>query len=50
MSGSMGPPRERAPTSGKVVLEEDAYANAIEAIVERDFFPALPKLKNKLEW
>lgn len=26
------------------------YAEAIEAIVERDFFPHLPKLQNQLEW
>lgn len=26
------------------------YADAIEAIVERDFFPHLPKLQNQLEW
>jgi protein DGCR14 len=32
------------------VLEEDTYAEAIEAIVERDFFPHLPKLQNQLEW
>lgn len=34
----------------KQVLEEDVYAGAIEAIVERDFFPHLPKLQNQLEW
>lgn len=34
----------------KQVLEEDVYAEAIEAIVERDFFPHLPKLQNQLEW
>jgi hypothetical protein len=48
--GPMGPPQARAPTSGKVVLAEDSYTDAIEAIVERDFFPAIPKLRNKLEW
>jgi protein DGCR14 len=34
----------------KQVLVEDVYAEAIEAIVERDFFPHLPKLQNQLEW
>jgi protein DGCR14 len=34
----------------KQVLEEDVYAEAIEAIVERDFFPHLPKLQNQLDW
>lgn len=32
------------------MLEEDVYAGAIESIVERDFFPHLPKLQNQLEW
>jgi protein DGCR14 len=32
------------------VLEEDVYAEAIEAIVERDFFPHISKLQNQLDW
>jgi len=54
---SMQPPPPRlegpggiAPTSKKRVLTEDEYTEVVEAIIERDFFPALPKLRNKLEW
>ena len=32
------------------VLDEDEWTSQIEAIIERDFFPDLPKLQNKLEW
>eukprot|EP00879_Flechtneria_rotunda_P003851 GHRR01004091.1.p1 GENE.GHRR01004091.1~~GHRR01004091.1.p1 ORF type:complete len:577 (+),score=239.95 GHRR01004091.1:317-2047(+) len=45
----MPPPAPR-PGKRKVVLEEDVYAGAIEAVVERDFFPHIPKLQNQLEW
>ncbi|XP_058070706.1 uncharacterized protein LOC131219529 [Magnolia sinica] len=40
-------PRKR-PTSS--VLDEDTYVAAIEKIVERDFFPDLPKLRDRLDW
>jgi protein DGCR14 len=46
---SMPPPAPRPPKR-KVVLEEDAYSEAIEAIIERDFFPDVPKMQNQLEW
>jgi protein DGCR14 len=46
----MLPPPPRAPKRKKVVLEEDEYVSRLEAILERDFFPELSKLKNKLEW
>ncbi|KAF8069537.1 Ess2 [Scenedesmus sp. PABB004] len=49
MAGMMPPPPSR-PGKRRVVLEEDQFAGAIEAIVERDFFPQLPKLQNQLEW
>ncbi|KAK9802041.1 hypothetical protein WJX73_005229 [Symbiochloris irregularis] len=32
------------------VLDEDEWTRQIESIIERDFFPDLPKLQNKLEW
>ena len=32
------------------VLDEDEWTMQIEAIVERDYFPDLPKLKDRLEW
>ena len=32
------------------MLEEDEYTDRIEAIIQRDFFPDLPKLQNKLDW
>ncbi|XP_008796613.1 splicing factor ESS-2 homolog [Phoenix dactylifera] len=32
------------------VLDEDAYVAAIEKIIERDFFPDIPKLRDRLDW
>ncbi|EFJ16645.1 hypothetical protein SELMODRAFT_116099 [Selaginella moellendorffii] len=47
----MGPPPPGKPRkSSHAVLDEDTYVAAIERIVERDFFPDIPKLQNKLEW
>ena len=39
-------PRKRAAQ----VLDEDVYTDSMEAIIERDYFPDLPKLRNKLDW
>lgn len=39
-------PRKRSST----VLDEDTYVAAIEKIVERDYFPDLPKLRDRLDW
>ncbi|KAK3404349.1 hypothetical protein EUGRSUZ_K00656 [Eucalyptus grandis] len=38
-------PRKRA-----AVLDEDAYVSAIEGIIERDFFPDISKLRDRLDW
>lgn len=32
------------------VLDEDTYVAAIEKIIERDFFPDLTKLRDRLDW
>ncbi|CAL8462491.1 g2024 [Coccomyxa elongata] len=40
----------RGRSSGPVVLDEDDWTDRIEAIIERDYFPDIPKLQNKLEW
>lgn len=34
----------------QTLLQEDEWTDRIEAIIQRDFFPDLPKLQNKLEW
>ncbi|KAL2464965.1 DGCR14-related [Abeliophyllum distichum] len=35
---------------GSTVLDEDTYVAAIEKIIERDFFPDIPKLQDRLDW
>ncbi|CAI9754495.1 unnamed protein product [Fraxinus pennsylvanica] len=32
------------------VLDEDTYVAVIEKIIERDFFPDIPKLQDRLDW
>ena len=32
------------------VLDEDEWTECVEAIIQRDYFPIVPKLQNKLEW
>ena len=34
----------------KVVVDEDTYLKSVQDIIERDFYPDLPKLRNQLEW
>lgn len=46
----MGPPLPKRPRPNLAVLDEDSYVAAIEKIVERDFFPDIPKLQDRLEW
>lgn len=50
----MPPPPPRAPRvlepKPAVVLDEDMYTSSLEAIIERDYFPELPKMANQLEW
>lgn len=50
---SMPPPAARRGQKRQheqTLLEEDEWTDRIEAIIQRDYFPDLPKLQNKLEW
>ncbi|KAI3675150.1 hypothetical protein L1987_84735 [Smallanthus sonchifolius] len=40
-------PRKR---NSSTVLDEDTYVAAIEKIIQRDFFPDIPKLRDRLDW
>ncbi|KAF8091525.1 hypothetical protein N665_0444s0039 [Sinapis alba] len=40
----------RNPRKRTRVLDEDAYVEAIEKIIERDYFPDITKLKDRLDW
>ncbi|KAJ9528829.1 hypothetical protein QJQ45_000071 [Haematococcus lacustris] len=60
---AMGPPPSRAPRTAapllvlpgdvghaKAVLPEEDFTAGVEAIIERDYFPDIPKMRNQLEW
>ena len=49
---SMPPPPKRGQKRQheQTLLDEDEWTDRIEAIIQRDYFPDLPKLQNKLEW
>ncbi|KAB1208673.1 Protein DGCR14 [Morella rubra] len=38
------------PRNHSKVLDEDSYVAAIEKIIERDFFPDISKLRDRLDW
>ncbi|KAL2938690.1 Splicing factor ESS-2-like protein [Bienertia sinuspersici] len=40
----------KPPQKSPAVLDEDSYVAAIEKIIERDFFPDIPKLRDRLDW
>ncbi|KAK4796239.1 hypothetical protein SAY86_028565 [Trapa natans] len=40
----------RNPRKRPLVLDEDTYVAAIEKIIERDFFPDISKLRDRLDW
>lgn len=47
----MPAPAPRPPKLKAVkVLDEDEWTEKIESIIQRDYFPDVPKLQNKLEW
>ncbi|CAN5951471.1 unnamed protein product, partial [Sphagnum jensenii] len=52
MSGKITgrPPLPKKRKRSQVAIDEDTYVAAIEKIIERDFFPDIPKLQNRLEW
>ena len=48
---SMPPPAPRAARrTGPVVLDEDEYVARLDAIITRDYFPDVPKLRDTLRW
>ena len=49
-AGFIAPPPPKRAKKQPVVLEEDEFVAGIERIVERDFFPDIPRLQSKLEW
>jgi protein DGCR14 len=52
--GLVLPPQERHQLLKRkreqIVLDEDEWTDKLEAIIQRDYFPDIPKLENELEW
>ena len=47
----MPPPAPRVPKrAGPTVLDEDEYVSRLDAIITREYFPDVPKLKDTLSW
>jgi len=36
--------------TGEKILDEDTYEAALDAIIQRDFFPELPELETQIQW
>ena len=51
-NGVMGPPAPRMAKRQReqTILDEDEWVDQIEAIIQRDYYPDLPKLESELEW
>jgi protein DGCR14 len=51
-TGGSGVPSTSSSSSRRrvVALDEDDWVTRLEGIIERDFFPEIPKLQSKLEW
>jgi len=47
---AMPPPAPRPARKRAEVLDEDEWTARLEGIITRDYFPDIPKLKDKLEW
>ncbi|KAK7259619.1 hypothetical protein RIF29_25229 [Crotalaria pallida] len=44
------PPSSSKSTKHPTVLDEDSYVEALENIIERDYFPDISKLRDRLDW
>ena len=52
-AAALMPRPRRDPSRGlgkQKVLDEDEWTERLDAIITRDYFPHVPRLKNKLEW
>jgi len=46
----MPPPAPRPAKRKQIVLDEDEWVAKMEGIIERDFFPELVNLQDKVQW